>query len=68
MWVIESFTGRLRLGEGRIASGRGDGVEDGALAGGLEGVEGVVAEDFVAERSSHLLVVTKGGSGDVDSS
>ena len=56
------------MGEGGIASGGGDGVEDGALVGGLECVEGVVAEDFVAERSSHLLVVTKGGSGDVDSS
>ena len=27
---------------------------------------GELAEDFVAERSRHLLVVTKGGSGDVD--
>ena len=56
------------MGEGGIASGGADGVEDGALVGGLEGVEGVVAEDFVTERSSHLLMVTKGGSGDVDSS
>jgi hypothetical protein len=54
------------LGEGGIASGDGDGVEDGALVGGLVCVEGVVPEDFVAERSSHLLVVTKGGGGDVD--